>query len=92
MAGLAMGESKSPKLVFRGSFLLFTFRSLSRTSFGREAKKSKTIAVANYFFASIGIPVFACTPDLFPDLMAAAISKQDVSTWAGIHDIKVNGG
>jgi hypothetical protein len=44
------------------------------------------------FFASIGIPVFACTPDLFPDLMAAAISKQDVSTWAGMHDIKVNGG
>lgn len=41
------------------------------------------------FFASLGIPVFACTPDLFPDLMAAALSKQDISTWAGLHDIKL---
>lgn len=41
------------------------------------------------FFASLGIPVFACTPDLFPDLMAAALSKQDISNWAGMHDIKL---
>ena len=40
------------------------------------------------FLASIGVPVFACTPDLFPDLMAAALSKQDVSQWAGKHGIK----
>jgi len=33
-------------------------------------------------FTSIGIPVFACTPDKFPDLMAAAIKKQDINTWA----------
>lgn len=43
------------------------------------------------FFASIGIPVFACSPDLFPDLMAAALSKQDIGQWAGTHDIKING-
>jgi hypothetical protein len=43
------------------------------------------------FLASIGVPVFACTPDLFPDLMAAALSKQDVAQWAGSNDIKVNG-
>jgi Mg-chelatase subunit ChlD len=29
----------------------------------------------------LGIPAFACTPDLFPELMAAAISRQDVSQW-----------
>lgn len=29
----------------------------------------------------IGIPVFACTPDKFPDLMAAAIKKQDIQQW-----------
>jgi hypothetical protein len=34
-----------------------------------------------------GIPVFACTPDLFPDLMAAAIQKQDLQQWAGDRDI-----
>ena len=30
----------------------------------------------------LGIPVFACTPDLFPDLMAAAIVRRDLSEWA----------
>ncbi len=43
------------------------------------------------YFASLGIPVFACTPDLFPDLMAAALSKQDLQAWAGMHDIKLGG-
>ena len=43
------------------------------------------------YFASLNIPVFACTPDLFPDMMAAAIGKQDVGMWAGKNDIKVNG-
>jgi Mg-chelatase subunit ChlD len=33
-------------------------------------------------FASLGIPCFACTPDAFPDLMAAAIRRSDVSAWA----------
>ncbi|PSL24380.1 VWA domain-containing protein [Dyadobacter jiangsuensis] len=41
------------------------------------------------FFASLGVPVFACTPDQFPDLMAAALSKQDIAAWAGSHDIKI---
>lgn len=41
------------------------------------------------FFASAGIPVFACTPDKFPDLMAAALSKQDLVSWAGSNDIKL---
>lgn len=34
------------------------------------------------FLAGIGVPVFACTPDKFPDLMAAALTKQDISLWA----------
>lgn len=29
--------------------------------------------------AELGVPSFACTPDLFPDMMAAAIQKQDLS-------------
>lgn len=33
-------------------------------------------------FATLGIPAFACTPDLFPDLMAAAIQRQDIGRWA----------
>lgn len=32
--------------------------------------------------AALGVPAFACTPDLFPDLMAAAIRKADLEAWA----------
>jgi Mg-chelatase subunit ChlD len=32
-------------------------------------------------FAALGIPVFACTPDRFPDLMAAALAKKDLALW-----------
>lgn len=39
--------------------------------------------------AAIGIPSFACTPDLFPDLMAAALGRQDLAVWAARHDIKL---
>src|ERR671913_692096 len=37
--------------------------------------------------ANLGVPAFACTPDLFPDLMAAAIQKQDLDLWAARNDI-----
>ncbi len=30
----------------------------------------------------LGVPTFACTPDRFPDLMAAAIRRDDITTWA----------
>jgi Mg-chelatase subunit ChlD len=39
--------------------------------------------------AGMGIPSFACTPELFPDLMAAAIQKQDLALWAAKNDIVV---
>lgn len=32
--------------------------------------------------AALGVPSFACTPDKFPDLMAAAIQKRDLAQWA----------
>jgi hypothetical protein len=35
----------------------------------------------------MSIPVFACTPDLFPELMAAAISRGDLGQWAASRDI-----
>lgn len=37
--------------------------------------------------AGFGISAFACTPDQFPDLMAAAIGRQDISQWAAANDI-----
>jgi Mg-chelatase subunit ChlD len=33
--------------------------------------------------AALGAPAFACTPDQFPDLMAAAIERRDIAAWAG---------
>jgi Mg-chelatase subunit ChlD len=41
-------------------------------------------------FAGFGIPAFACTPDLFPDLMAAAVQKRDLWQWAGANEIVIN--
>ena len=32
--------------------------------------------------AALGAPTFACTPDAFPGLMAAAIRRDDVNLWA----------
>ncbi len=31
--------------------------------------------------AGFAIPAFACTPDRFPDLMAAAIERRDLDRW-----------
>jgi len=33
-------------------------------------------------YAAMGSPTFACTPDQFPDLMAQALSANDISDWA----------
>ena len=33
--------------------------------------------------ADFGIPCFACTPDAFPDLLAAALERRDLHQWAG---------
>ncbi len=37
--------------------------------------------------AGLGVPAFACTPDLFPDLMAAALERRDLSAWAAQNGI-----
>ena len=38
--------------------------------------------------AALGVPVFACTPERFPDLLAAALARRDLGAWAaaaGLH-------
>ncbi len=37
--------------------------------------------------SALGIPAFACTPDQFPDLVAAAIRRRDVNQWAAAQGI-----
>ncbi|MDP9894788.1 Mg-chelatase subunit ChlD [Variovorax boronicumulans] len=40
--------------------------------------------------AALGVPSFACTPDAFPGLMAAAIKREDVATWAAGQGLKTS--
>lgn len=42
-----------------------------------------------HFMAALGVPAFACTPDRFPDLMAAAINRQDLGQWAATQEIAI---
>ena len=35
--------------------------------------------------AALGVPAFACTPDAFPDLMAAAVERRNLTEWAEHH-------
>ena len=40
--------------------------------------------------AALGVPSFACTPDAFPGLMAAAIKREDVAAWAAGQGLKTS--
>ena len=42
--------------------------------------------------AQLGCPVFGCTPDRFPELMAAALSGRDLAGWAAEQDIALVAG
>jgi len=42
--------------------------------------------------AGIGAPAFACTPELFPELMAAAMARQGLALWAARHEITASRG
>jgi len=39
------------------------------------------------YFAELGVPTFACTPDQFPELMAQAITQADIFQWASARGI-----
>jgi len=39
----------------------------------------------------LGAPAFACTPDLFPDLMATTIQKGDIAAWAARNQTVIKG-
>src|SRR5262249_50038938 len=48
-------------------------------------------AAAAATLASLGMPAFACTPDAFPDLLAAAIEGRDVAAWAHSRNPRLGG-
>lgn len=51
-----------------------------------EGKPSYDRSLASKL-AGLGVASFACTPDAFPSMMAAAIKREDVSLWAAQNGI-----
>ena len=43
-------------------------------------------------FAAMGCPVFACTPDQFPDMMAVALTRADMAGWAAANGVALTRG
>lgn len=58
---------------------------LALTDTGRPSYDAKVAARV----AALGIPVFACTPDQFPELMATALRRENVHGWAADRDIRL---
>jgi Mg-chelatase subunit ChlD len=58
---------------------------LALTDQGRPSYDATTAGAV----AQLGIPVFSCTPDHFPELMAAALRRDDIAAWAAGADIKL---
>lgn len=58
---------------------------LALTDTGNPSYDDKLAAT----ISELGAPVFACTPDQFPDLMATALRKEDIHQWAAMNDIKL---
>lgn len=51
-----------------------------------DGKPSYDKEIATYLHA-LGVPAFACNPDLFPSLMAAALNRQSLEQWRYRHNI-----
>ena len=84
-----------PKTVIAGSFVLTALMLgsgatmvalLALSDSGAPSYDGEHAAA----LAGIGVPAFACTPDLFPDLMAAAIERRDLGQWASSNDISTS--
>ncbi|MBM4292456.1 MAG: VWA domain-containing protein [Deltaproteobacteria bacterium] len=39
--------------------------------------------------AALGVPAFGCTPDLFPELMGAALRGDDLAAWAARREVRL---
>lgn len=58
---------------------------LALSDHGAPSYDHKTAAA----FGALGIPTFACTPDLFPELMATALNRNDIAMWAARNEINI---
>ena len=91
MRGLAAGRSRTMPIVSsRFPLLPYLFATLLALLALSDAGAPSYHAENASALASMGIPAFACTPDLFPDLMAAAIQRHDIRQWAAQNDLVAN--
>lgn len=67
--------ARAARLVGRGVNVMVL---LALSDQGRPAYDANHAAA----FAAMGCPVFACTPDRFPEVMATALARGDVAAWA----------
>jgi Mg-chelatase subunit ChlD len=74
--------ARAAALINRGVNLIVL---LALNDDGRPAYSAPMAAA----MAELGAPVFACTPDRFPDLMAAALKRADLHAWAASAGIAV---
>ncbi len=79
-SGSAEMLKRAEEIVARGVQVILLLALSDR---GKPSYDEKQAAA----MAKLGIPTFACTPDLFPDMMAAAIQRQDLNQWAARNDI-----
>lgn len=55
----------------------------------RTGTSSTRVTIQPYADSLVEANEFACTPNLFPDLMAAAIQHRDIAAWAARQEIVV---
>ena len=86
ISDLHEGAGSAEMLKLLGGFVASGVQAITLLALNDDGAPSYDHANAQHM-ADLGIPVFACTPDLFPDLMAAAISRSDLGQWAATRNI-----
>ena len=79
--GVEAGLLKRAQEMVESGVQLITLLALSD-----EGRPSYDKDLANKL-ANLGVPSFACSPDLFPTLMACAIKREDINQWAATQGI-----
>jgi Mg-chelatase subunit ChlD len=86
ISDLYEGGEQKEMLKRAASLVAAGVQMIALLSLSDDGKPSYDHDVARAF-AEMGIPSFACTPDLFPELMAAAINREDLAQWAAARGI-----
>lgn len=86
ISDLYEGSGSARMLQMLGEYVASGVRTVGLLALNDDGKPRHDLDNAQAM-ANLGIPVFACTPDLFPDLMGAAIGGNDLNEWAAVRDI-----